>query len=262
MLKRRIIPKLQLKKMLVGKREQYVLVNTRKFTDVIRVGDPKSQARIYEAQAVDELIFLDLDASSEARAPLVELIKSVAEEIFMPLTVGGGLASVQACEAFLGAGADKVSINSAALANPGLITDLAKRFGSQCVVASVDYVLQNGEYFVFDSRRKVSTDRPLAIWVKELESRGAGELLMTSVDRDGACEGLDVIATSMVVAQINIPVIASGGVGLASHIADGFLSGGAEAVAAGTFFSLKDQNPIQARSQVANRGIAVRSHLN
>lgn len=259
MLKKRLIPKLQLRRS--TKTSRMVLVTTRQFGETIEIGDPVSQAKIYEAQAADELIFLDLDASTENRDTLIDLIRKCAEEIFMPFTIGGGVRSIDDFRKLLSNGADKVSINTAAVENPDLIKESSVIFGSQCVVLSIDYKReQNGEYFVYTKGGKIKTNLHPVEWAIEGEKLGAGEILITSIDRDGMRCGLDNDITSQIAKLVSIPVITSGGCGLASHFVDGFIIGNADAVSSGTYFCFKDENPMQTRAQIKNAGIPIRLH--
>jgi len=260
-LKRRLIPKLQLKAVRFGSVERMVLVTTVRFDRVVEIGDPVSQAKIYQAQAVDELVFLDLDASSESRGPLVEVIRKAAEEIFMPFTVGGGVRSLADFRALLSSGADKVSVNTAAVEQPELIEEASGAFGAQCVVLSIDYRREpDGTRRVYTRGGSQATPLDPVEWAAEGERRGAGEILLTSIDRDGTASGLDVELTRQVAEAVSVPVITSGGCGLASHFVEGFLQGKADAVSAGTFFCFRDQNPMQARSHIRNAGIPIRIH--
>jgi cyclase len=260
MLKRRLIPKLQLKARRVGRSERMVLVTTVQFREIMEIGDPVSQAKIYESQAADELIFVDLDASVENRAPMVEVVRKAAQEIFMPITVGGGVRSLADFRKLLSNGADKVSINTAAVETPELINQASEAFGAQCVVLSIDYRRRpDGAYRVWIRGGKVETDLDPVAWAVEGERREAGEILLTSIDRDGTKTGLDVELTRRVVEHVSVPVITSGGCGLASHFVEGFRTG-AEAVSAGTFFCFKDQSPMQTRAHIRNAGIPIRLH--
>lgn len=259
MLRRRLIPKLQIKRASFAGVDSMVLVTTRQFTDVLEIGDPASQARIYEAQAADELICVDLDATREGRLCSVETIRRVAEQVCMPITVGGGVQTVQDIRTLLGNGADKVAINTSALEHPEMITEAARAFGAQCVVVSIDYRLgSDGSYRVYSHGGTAETGRNPIAWAVEAERRGAGEILLTSIDRDGMRQGLDCELTRMVAERVRIPVIASGGCGLARHFVDGFIAGRADAVSAGTYFCFKDENPMQTRSRIANAGIPIR----
>lgn len=261
MLKRRLIPKLQMKLRKIGAIERLVLVTTVQFSRVVEIGEPVSQAKIYQAQAADELIFLDLDATQQGRPPLLDVLRQAAQEIFMPLTVGGGVASVADFSTLLSNGADKVCINSAALARAQLINEAAASFGSQCVVVGIDYRRDAaGRYSAWSHGGRRDTGRDPVAWAEECQSRGAGELLLTSIDRDGTRQGLDTELTRRVTQSVSLPVITSGGCGLAAHFVDGFTAGCADAVAAGTFFCLRDQSPMQARARVKNAGIPIRIH--
>ncbi len=261
MLKHRLIPKLQLRRSRFGLSNRMVLVTTIQFREVVEIGDPVSQAKIYEAQAADELIFLDLDASSDNRETMVEVVRKAAEEIFMPFTVGGGVRSIEDFRLLLSNGADKVSINTAAVETPDLIGEASSIFGAQCVVLSIDYRQESdGHYHVWTRGGKVNTEMDPVEWAREGEKRGAGEILLTSIDRDGKREGLDVTMTRRVAESVSVPVITSGGCGRARHFIDGFLLGKADAVSAGTYFCFKDENPMQTRAQICNAGIPIRIH--
>ncbi len=261
MLKRRLIPKLQLKTSRFGNPPPLVLVTTLQFGESIEIGDPVSQAKIYEAQAADELIFLDLDASCENRKTLIDIVHRTTEEIFMPITVGGGVRSKADIRSLLSSGADKISINTAAVENPELINRAADAFGSQCVVLSIDYRSANGcgqEVYTKGGTMKTGLD-PVS-WALEGEKRGAGEILLTSITNDGTRAGLDIKTIRNIVENVTIPVVASGGCGLTQHFIEGFLDGKADAVSAGTYFCFKDENPMQTRSQISNAGIPIRLH--
>ena len=261
MLKRRLIPKLQMKAGRFGSAVRKVLVTTIRFDRVIEIGDPVSQAKIYEAQAADELIFLDLDASAEHRDTFLDVVRRCAGEIFMPITVGGGVRTIRDFRRALAEGADKVSVNTAAVERAELITEAAETFGVQCVVLAIDYRRTgngNGRVWIRGGREETPLD-PVS-WAEEGERRGAGEILLTAIDRDGTRQGLDLELTRRVAERVSIPVIASGGCGLASHFVDGFLEGKADAVSAGTYFCFKDENPMQTRSRIKNAGIPIRLH--
>lgn len=261
MLKRRLIPKLQMKSRRFADVTRMVLVTTVQFSEVVAIGDPISQAKIYEAQAADELIFLDLDASSGNREIVIDIVRKAAEHIFMPFTVGGGVRSVSDFRKLLLNGADKVSINTAAIDNPNLINEASGIFGAQCVVVSIDYRRDNNDqYYVWTRGGKIKTALDPVKWSIEAEKLGAGEILLTSIDRDGTHKGLDIELTRRVVEHVSIPVITSGGCGMANHFVDGFLSGKADAVSAGTYFCFKDENPMQTRAQIKNAGIPIRIH--
>jgi cyclase len=261
MLKRRLIPKLQLKSVAIGKSQKTVLVTTVQFGPAITIGDPVSQAKIYEAQAADELIFVDLDATNEKRSVMIDIVRRAAEEIFMPLTVGGGVRTLEDFRLLLANGADKVSVNTAAVEHPGFIDDASAAFGASTVVLSIDYRrAPDGAYCVWTHGGKTPTRLDPVQWAVEGERRGAGEILLTSMDRDGTRQGLDVDLTRRITDVVSIPVITSGGCGLTQHFVDGFLHGRADAVSAGTYFCFKDENPMQTRAQIRNAGIPIRIH--
>lgn len=260
MLKKRIIPKLQMKMSRFSPLSKMVLVTTIKFNEFIEIGDPVSQAKIYEAQAADELIFLDLDASIESRKTIINEVKRAAEEIFMPFTVGGGVSSMEDFRLLLSNGADKVSINTAAVLNPDLIKEASSAFGAQCVVVSIDYKNDYGKYSLWIKGGKQKTDLDPMAWAIKCQELGAGEILLTSIERDGTRLGLDLSLTNKIAECLSIPVITAGGCGLASHFIQGFITGKASAVSAGTYFCFKDENPMQTRSQIRNAGIPIRLH--
>lgn len=262
MLMRRLIPKLQVKTRQIGKSCRSVVVTTHQFGRVTEIGDPVSQAKIYEDQAADELILVDLDATNESRLIFPELVERVAREICMPLTVGGGVRTVEDFRTLLQSGADKVAINSAAYDRPELITEASRLFGDQCVVVSIDYRRsEDGDYRVWTSGGTQPTGLDPVSYALRCELAGAGEILLTSIDRDGTRAGLDTLLTRQLAQRLTIPVVTSGGCGLASHFVDGFLLGQADGIAAGTYFSLKDENPMQCRSQIKNANIPIRLHL-
>nr|WP_141618444.1 imidazole glycerol phosphate synthase subunit HisF [Myxococcus sp. AB036A] len=193
------------------------------------VGDPVELARCYEAEGADELTFLDISASAEERDTLWELVRRTAEHLFIPLAVGGGVRTVDDVGRALRAGADKVSINSAAVANPALLTACAERFGAQCVVASIDAKRDGDRWRVYTHGGRKPTDLDAVAWARECVARGAGEVLLTSIDRDGARTGYDLALTRAVSEAVDVPVIASGGAGSAVHVRDAFQEGGADA---------------------------------
>ncbi|NMO19110.1 imidazole glycerol phosphate synthase subunit HisF [Pyxidicoccus fallax] len=193
------------------------------------VGDPVELARRYEEEGADEVTFLDISASAEERGTLWDLVQRTAERLFIPLTVGGGVRTVDDVGRALRAGADKVSINSAAVANPALLTACAERFGAQCVVASIDAKREDGRWRVYTHGGKKPTELDAVAWARECVARGAGEVLLTSIDRDGARSGYDLDLTRAVADVVDVPVIASGGAGNAEHVRDGLTKGGADA---------------------------------
>lgn len=263
MAKKRIIPKLQLmpSKFSSGR---MALVTTVNFDKVIEIGDPTSQARIYEAQAVDELIFVDLSlyrGESYNKEIITKVIRKASEEIFLPITIGGNVTSINDFRLLLNNGADKIAINTAAIETPSFIAEAADRYGSQCVVVSIDFkVNAKGDYEVFSHGGVNPTGKHPVDWALEVQKLGAGEILLTSIERDGKRKGLEVGLIKEVSDNLSIPLIASGGCGLAKHFIEGFIAGGADAIAAGTFFCFQDQNPIQTRSHIKNAGINIRTH--
>jgi cyclase len=262
MAKARLIPKLQLLPSKVDP-TRLSLVTTVNFSKVIEIGDPISQAKIYEAQAVDELIFVNLspykgefDLEKEAK-----VIRRAAEEVFLPLTIGGGVKSVEDFRKLLQNGADKVSINTSAFHDVELISRAADRYGAQCVVVSIDYRLtEDGAGEVYTHGGTQATGKDPLTWAIEAERAGAGELLLTCIDRDGSKKGLELKIAEDICTTVTIPVIISGGCGQAKHFIEGFQIAKADAVSAGTFFSFQDQNPIQTRSHIKNAGIDIRIH--
>jgi imidazole glycerol-phosphate synthase subunit HisF len=228
MLKKRIIPCLDIKD---GQTVKGV-----NFVDIRHAGDPVELATIYSQQGADELVFLDITATVEKRKTLVELVKHVAAAINIPFTVGGGISSVADVEALLQAGADKVSINSSAVKNPDLINELAKQFGSQCVVLAIDTNLVNNEWLVFVKGGREATEKKTIDWAKEGAQRGAGEILLTSMTADGTKNGFAIDITRAVSEAVNIPVIASGGAGKVEHFVEVFEKGKADAALAASIF--------------------------
>ncbi len=262
MAKKRIIPKLQLMPSKLNNGAMS-LVTTVGFSKVIEIGDPVSQAKIYEAQAADELIFVDLSHSKsiEDKNLLIEVLRAASEEVFLPLTIGGGVRSVDDFRVLLQNGADKISINSQALINPQLISDASKLFGAQCVVVSIDYKLsEDGQFRVYGNSGLTKYDMHPSEWAKKATKMGAGELLLTCIDNDGRRNGLELDIAGKICDEVSIPVIISGGCGRASHFVDAFKVAGADAVSAGTFFCFQDQNPMQTRGHIKNADIDIRIH--
>lgn len=261
MLKKRIIPKLLVRSKAYGALVRPILVTTRNFDQVFEVGDPVSQAKVYEAQLADELVVLNIDRQPIAGdAALLGVIEKLASETFMPILVGGGVASVEDFSLLLERGADKVSINTAATEDPGLISGAASRFGAQCVVVSIDCRCDraSGRWTVRTHRASVDTGLDVVDWARRAVEAGAGEIMLTDADRDGSGAGLNLALGRAVADAVPVPVILSGGCGLAQHFIEGFREAGAEAVAAGTFFCFRDQNPMQARAHVRSAGIPIR----
>jgi cyclase len=259
MYKHRLIPKLQMRSSKYQP-DKMVLVTTINFDETVEIGDPISQAKIFDAQSADELIFLDLDASKDNRETLIHIVKKAAEQIFIPLTVGGGVRSINDFGLLLANGADKISFNTGAVKNPDIINEASTRFGSSTVVISIDYKNRNEKYSVWVNGGKKETNLEPVEWAVECEKRGAGEILLCSIDKDGTKAGLDLEITERTSKAISIPVITSGGCGLASHFSDGYLKGKAHAVSAGTYFCFKDQSFMQVRAHINNAGIPIRLH--
>src|SRR5690349_21751118 len=199
------------------------------FESLRDVGDPVELAARYESAGADEIVYLDISASAEERATLLDLARRTAERLFIPLTIGGGVRSADDVGRALRAGADKVSINSAAIERPEVLTESADRFGAQCVVASIDARRDGQEWRVYSRGGRTATPLEAVSWARECATRGAGEILLTSIDRDGARSGYDLDLTRAVASAVDVPVIASGGAGTAAHVRDAFLKGGADA---------------------------------
>ena len=236
-----------------------------KFVDVRDAGDPVEIARRYDEQGADELCFLDITASSDGRDTMLAVVEAVAAEVFIPLTVGGGVRSVDDIRRLLNAGADKVSINTAAVFEPELVARAAARFGSQCIVVAVDAKRAGDragggplrwEVFTHGGRRPTGLDA--VAWCGRMAGLGAGEILLTSMDRDGTRDGFDLALTGAVCAAVPVPVIASGGVGTLDHLADGITEGGADAVLAASIFHFGEYGIAEAKGHLARRGIEVR----
>ncbi len=251
MLKKRIIPKLLLQN---GR-----TVKGTKFVALRDTGNPVSNARVYDAQGADELIFLDIEASKENRGLLFDIIAKTAEEVFMPFGVGGGVKTVEDIHKLLLAGADKVVINTAAVDNLKLIEEGAKIFGAQCIVVSIDFRKHEDFYQVYTHGGTIERDLDVLTHAKRVVEHGAGELILTSIDRDGTMEGYDLDITSLVAESVNVPVIASGGAGNLQHLVDGIQEGKAQAVAVGSLFNFTDQSPIKARAFMKVAGVNVRT---
>lgn len=259
-LKKRLVPKLLIKHRTVGKSVRPVLVTTKAYREVLDVGDPVSQAKIYEAQLVDELVVLNIDGTPiGADETMLSLIERLASETFMPLAVGGGVRSLIDFAKLIEHGADKVCMNTAALATPALIGEAAERFGAQCVVVSIDFrTTAHGRAEVYADRAQRPTGREVVSWAREVAEAGAGEIMLADADRDGSGLGLNTVVCHSVASAVPVPVILSGGCGLAEHFVEGFRQGAAEAIAAGTFFCFRDQNPVQTRAHIRNAGIPIR----
>jgi cyclase len=230
-----------------------------RFLELRDAGDPVEIARRYDEQGADELTFLDITASSDERDIILQVIESVAEQVFIPLTVGGGVRAVDDVRRLLNAGADKISINTAGLQNPALIGEASARFGSQAIVVAIDAKADGpGRWQVYTHGGRRPTGRDVLDWAREVETLGAGEILLTSMDRDGTRQGFDLALTRAVSDAVGIPVIASGGVGSLEHLAEGVVQGRADAVLAASIFHFGEYTIGQAKRFMADRGIAVR----
>ncbi|VAW11024.1 Imidazole glycerol phosphate synthase cyclase subunit HisF [hydrothermal vent metagenome] len=253
MLAKRIIPCLDIKN---GRTVKGI-----NFVDLRDAGDPVELAEIYADTGADELVFLDISATEERRKTLAELVYSVAEKINIPFTVGGGISSVEDVDILLQNGTDKVSINSSAVKNPGLINDLALKFGSQCIVVAIDAKEVNDEWVVHLVGGKVPTDIKLFDWAKEVEKRGAGEILFTSMNHDGTKNGFANKALAKLSTELNIPIIASGGAGSMQHFTDVFTKGKADAALAASVFHFKEIEIMDLKKELHENGIPVRIPL-
>lgn len=232
------------------------------FVDIRDAGDPVEVANRYDQQGADEITFLDITASSDDRNTMVHVVEQVASQVFIPLTVGGGIRSVDDIQRMLNAGADKVSINTAAVNDPELVRQASNQFGSQCIVVAIDakrVSADNGHRWeVFTHGGRNTTGLDAIDWAKKMEDYGAGEILLTSMDRDGTRDGFDIELTRAISEAINIPVIASGGVGKLEHLADGVLEGKADAVLAASIFHFGEHTVAEAKQCMASRNIEVR----
>lgn len=232
-----------------------------RFAQVADAGDPVEIAAAYDAQGADELVFLDITASAEQRATMVQVVEKVAAQVFIPLTVGGGIREITDIRRMLNAGADKVAINTAAIGNPEFVRQAAERFGSQCIVAALDAKRTGGrtaawEIYTHGGRKATGIDA--VKWAEKMVEFGAGEILLTSMDRDGTRDGYDLELTAAVSAAVPVPVIASGGVGELAHLADGILRGRADAVLAASIFHYGQYTVRDAKRYLATRGVPVR----
>jgi cyclase len=229
------------------------------FVDLRDAGDPVEQARIYDAAGADELCFLDITASSDNRDTIFDVVRRTAEQCFMPLTVGGGVRSVDNVRDLLLSGADKVAINTAAVHRPELVREAAEKFGSQCIVIAVDAKSTGpGRWEVFTHGGREPTGIDAVAWARKMETLGAGEILLTSMDRDGTRQGFDIPVTQTIADALSIPVIASGGVGNLDHLVDGIRKGHASAVLAASIFHFGEHTIGDAKAHMAAAGIPVR----
>jgi cyclase len=250
MLTKRIIPCLDIKN---GRTVKGI-----NFVDLRDAGDPVELAEIYAKTGADELVFLDISATEERRRTLADLVLRVAEKVNIPFTVGGGISSVEDVDILLHNGADKVSINSSAVKNPQLINDLVAKFGSQCIVVAIDAKQINGEWMVHLVGGKVPTELNLFKWAKEVEDRGAGEILFTSMNHDGTKDGFANEALAKLSTDLNIPIIASGGAGNMQHFTDTFLKGKADAALAASVFHFKEIGIKDLKQELKRNNIPVR----
>ncbi|MCF8714190.1 imidazole glycerol phosphate synthase subunit HisF [Joostella atrarenae] len=250
MLTKRIIPCLDIKN---GRTVKGV-----NFVDLRDAGDPVELAKLYAENGADELVFLDISATEERRKTLIDLVLRVAENVNIPFTVGGGISSVEDVDVLLKSGADKVSINSSAVKNPQLINELSAKFGSQCVVVAIDAKQINGQWKVHLVGGKVPTELDLFDWAEEVEKRGAGEILFTSMDNDGTKDGFANKALAKLSTDLNIPIIASGGAGKIEHFTDTFVEGKADAALAASVFHFKEIEINDLKEVLRENGIPVR----
>lgn len=228
------------------------------FIDIRDAGDPVELAERYDREGADEIVFLDITASHEDRNTIIELARRAAENVFIPFTIGGGIRSVEDAQAVLDAGADKVAVNSAALADPALIGRLAEVFGSQCVVVAIDARREEGRYEVYANGGRKPTGRDAVEWAEEAARLGAGEILLTSMDRDGTNVGYELELTEAVAKAVEIPVIASGGAGEPLHLVEALREGGADAVLCASIFHYGTHTVAEAKAALADAGIPVR----
>ena len=250
MLAKRIIPCLDIKD---GRTVKGV-----NFENLRDAGDAVELGEYYAKNGADELVFLDITATNEKRKTLSELVKKIALHVNIPFTVGGGISSIEDVSVLLDSGADKISINTSAVKNPNLISDLAKRFGSQCVVVAIDAKEINGKWKVFLNGGKISTDIDVFQWAKEVEQRGAGEILLTSMNHDGTKTGFAIELTKKISESVNIPVIASGGAGIMEHFSEVFEKGKADAALAASIFHFKEIEITALKDFLKKKNIAVR----
>ncbi len=251
MLKRRIIPCLDVAD---GR-----VVKGIRFLELRDAGDPVEQASAYDQQGADEICFLDISASPEGRSTIVDVVARTADRVFCPLTVGGGVRSVGDARCLLEAGADKVAMNTAAIRRPELVAECARRFGNQAIVVAVDARRRpDGSYEVYSHGGRTPEGLDAIDWCRRVADLGAGEILLTSMDRDGTRQGYELELTSRVAAAVPVPVIASGGVGELDHLVDGFARGGADAVLAASIFHYGEHTIAEAKAHLAARGIPVR----
>lgn len=228
------------------------------FVDLRDAGDPVEQATIYDREGADELVFLDITASHEGRATTLDMVRHVADSIFIPFCVGGGIRTLDDIRATLLAGADKVSINSSVVRDPDLVNKGAWAFGSQCIVVAIDPKWDGDHYEVYINGGRIPTGKEAVAWAKEVEQRGAGEILLTSMDRDGTKAGYNIELTRMIADAVSIPVIASGGAGAPEHFYEALTTGGADAALAASLFHYNELRVGELKQYLAGRGVPVR----
>lgn len=228
------------------------------FVDLRDAGDPVEQAVIYDREGADELVFLDITASHENRSTMLDMVRRVADSLFIPFCVGGGIRTIEDIRATLLAGADKVSINSSAVRTPDLINQGAWAFGSQCIIVAIDPKWVEGRWEVFINGGRIPTGKDALAWAKEVQERGAGEILLTSMDRDGTKAGYNIELTSAISQAVSIPVIASGGAGTMAHFTDALTVGGADAALAASLFHYNEIRIGDLKHYLADQGVPVR----
>jgi len=238
-------------------KEGRVVKGTR-FVNLKDAGDPVEIAKMYDQQGADEVAFLDITASHEKRDILIDIVRRTAEAIFIPLTVGGGVKRLEDIRRLLKAGADKVSINTAAVKNPLFVERASQRFGSQCIVIAIDAKKKDRGWEVYTHGGRVPTGKDAALWAKQMEELGAGEILLTSMDRDGTKDGYDIELTRKISESVGIPVIASGGVGTLEHLYEGLVDGKASAVLAASIFHYGEFTVAQVKAYLKEKGVTVR----
>jgi len=251
LLTKRVIPCLDVK---LGR-----VVKGVKFIKLQDAGDPAEIAEAYDKEGADEIVFLDITASHEGRKTMIDVVERTAEKVFMPLTVGGGITSIKAIEELLKAGADKVSLNTAALLNPRFVNDAATRFGSQCIVVAIDAKKTEEGWEVYTHGGRKPTGKDAVAWAKEVAELGAGEILLTSMDCDGTRDGYDIALTRAVSDAVIIPVIASGGAGKPEHLYEALTAGGADAALAASIFHFKQYSINEVKEFLKSKGVNVRS---
>jgi len=250
MLAKRIIPCLDVKDGRVVKGTQFISLRD--------AGDPVETAKMYDEQGADEIAFLDITASHEERDILIDIVRRTADEIFIPLTVGGGVRSMEDVRKLLKAGADKVSVNTAAVRDPQFVRRASERFGSQCIVVAIDAKRREGSWEVYTHGGRIPTGIDAILWTRKMEELGAGEILLTSMDRDGTKHGYDIELTRTISEQVGIPVIASGGVGKLEHLYEGLVFGKASAVLAASIFHYREYTIAQVKTFLKEKGVTVR----